>query len=181
MNDGLSEATLNREGGYSNDPIDRGGETNYGITKATLDSYQKKNGGLGEGGRAIEVKDLTQEQAKAIYKKEYYDERRIGNILDDNIAHQVFDLGVNHSPGAAGKMVQNAINSTIPGANLETDGVIGDKTIAALNNATPEQLKAINNAIVDQREAYYRRLVQQDPSQARFLNGWLNRARGFRQ
>lgn len=65
----------------------------------------------------------------------------------------------------------------IPDAKLEVDGVVGDKTISAINKATPEQLKAIANEL----EAYYRRLVEKDPSQARFLNGWLKRTDEFRQ
>lgn len=78
-------------------------------------------------------------------------------------------------------MVQKAINGAIPAANLDIDGVIGSKTIEAMNKATPEQLRAINNTIADQREAFYRQLVQDDPTQARFLKGWLNRAGEFRQ
>lgn len=179
--DRFAKGTFDFEGGYSNDPSDRGGETNHGITKGTLDAYQKKQGGLGEGGRSVSVKDLTKEQAQAIYKKEYYDGRRIGDIGDEKTAGHIFDLGVNHSTGAAGKMVQKAVNAVIPDAKLKVDGVVGDKTIAAINKATPEQVKAINNAIANEREAYYRHLVDNDPSQARFLNGWLKRASTFRQ
>ena len=179
--DRFATGTFNIEGGYSNDPNDTGGETNHGITKGTLDAYHKKYGGLGESGRSVSVKDLTQDQAQIIYKKEYYDDRRIGEIGDEKTAAHVFDLGVNHSPGAGGKMIQKAVNAVIPDAKLEVDGVVGDKTISAINKATPEQLKAINNAIANEREAYYRFLVERDPRQARFLNGWLKRAGEFRQ
>lgn len=78
-------------------------------------------------------------------------------------------------------MVQKAVNAVIPDAKLNVDGVVGDKTISTINTATPEQLKAINNAIASEREAFLRRLVENDPSQARFLNGWIKRTGKFRQ
>lgn len=179
--DQFTKGTFRREGGYSNDPNDFGGETNHGVTHDTLKKYQDKHGGLGEGGKRVDVKELTQDQAKAIYKQVYYDDRRIREIKDVATAGHIFDLGLNHAPETGATFVQKAINGAIPGANLQVDGVVGSKTIDALNKATPEQLKAINNAIVREREAHYRQQVQQNPKQERFLKGWLKRSGEFRQ
>lgn len=176
----FAKGTFDVEGGYSNDPNDRGGETNHGITKDVLDAYQKRHGGLGAGGEAVGVKDLSQQQAKTIYKEVFYNDRRIDEIKDNKTVEHVFDLGINHQPKVAGKMVQKAINNAIPGSNLTVDGVVGSKTIEALNKATPDQLKIINNTVADEREAFYRRLVDADPSQGRFLNGWVKHAKEFR-
>lgn len=52
--------TLNFEGGYTNDSLDPGGETNFGITRR---SYPD-----------IDIKNLTREQASAIYKRDYWDQ-----------------------------------------------------------------------------------------------------------
>lgn len=52
------DLTVGLEGSYSNDPSDPGGETKYGISKR----YHP----------TLDIKNLTLEQAEAIYLKEYW-------------------------------------------------------------------------------------------------------------
>lgn len=106
--------TLGEEGGYVDDPRDPGGETNWGITKITAmrNSFNRA------------MISMTREEAISIYKAEYWDGPRIGK-LPGELAFQVFDFGVNHSPAGAVKMLQGMLGVAV-------DGVLGPKTSAAV-------------------------------------------------
>ena len=68
----IIEQVLEHEGGYVNDPKDLGGETKYGITKRFYPD--------------VDIKNLTVEQAKEIYKKDYWDRNRVES-LPQNLWH----------------------------------------------------------------------------------------------
>ena len=85
--DSAVEFVLQREGGYVNNPKDRGGETNYGISKR---SYPD-----------LDIKNLTREQAKEIYRKDYWQAIDGDKIADPKAALVAFDAAVNHGPGYA--------------------------------------------------------------------------------
>jgi lysozyme family protein len=76
-------------------------------------------------------------------------------------------------------LLQRAINRAVPGNDLEVDGVVGSKTIDAINRATPEQLKPLNAAIVDLRGPFYEGVARNQPGKAKFLHGWKNRNESF--
>ena len=67
--DEIIEVTLHHEGGYVHDPTDLGGETNYGIAKRF---YPK-----------VDIKNLTKDGAKEIYKKDYWDKNKVDDLTDD--------------------------------------------------------------------------------------------------
>ena len=71
---------MGHEGGYSNNPDDPGGETNWGISKRAYPD--------------VDIKNLTREDAKVIYKKDYWDKVE-GDYLPLSIAFQLFDFAVN--------------------------------------------------------------------------------------
>lgn len=87
------ERTLSHEAGYVFHPRDPGGETKWGISKR---SYPHLN-----------IKDLTREDAKLIYKRDFWDECGAG--LDDSMMYQVFDAAVNHGISTAIRMAQRAV------------------------------------------------------------------------
>ena len=173
--DTLYERLHGREGGYVNHPNDYGGETNLGITKETLGAYQAQHGGLGDGGKNVDIKSLTREQAKTVYKKAFYDHYRIGEIKDNVLAEDVFDLHANSKPTTASKILQKSINDAVPEAKLEVDGRIGTKTIGALNDATPKQRHRIHESINQNRAEFYKKRIKEDTSQEDFKKGWRNR------
>ena len=111
---------LHHEGGYVNNPHDRGGETNLGVTKKV---YQ-------EWGGTKDMKDLTVEDVSPIYKKNYWDRCRCDD-LESGFDLSVFDMAVNAGTGRSAKFVQE-----ICGA--ERDGVIGNKTLALLKGISPK-------------------------------------------
>lgn len=95
---------------YVDDPNDKGGETKYGISKA---SFPDEN-----------IAKLTEERAKELYKMYYWDVMRCDE-LPCEIRYQVFDFGVNAGVARSIKLLQ-----TIVGADV--DGVVGKKTLYAL-------------------------------------------------
>lgn len=153
------ELILKHEGGYVNDPSDRGGETKYGISKK---SYPE-----------LDIASLTKEHAKEIYSQDYWIPIKGDLINDQSIANHVLDLKVNS--GRAGvKVVQDTLFSM--GKNIGVDGLIGGQTILALNSVNPIEF---NNKLVEKRIDFYKNIVANDPLQYKFLNGWIKRASSF--
>lgn len=108
-------ALMVNEGGYSFDPHDAGGETMYGVTKKVAVAHGY-NGAM---------KDLPITLALSIAKTSYWDSCNC-DALDANVAFQVFDAAFNHGSNQARVWLQQAIG-VVP------DGVIGPKSIAAIN------------------------------------------------
>ena len=152
--DEIIEITLEHEGGYVHDPKDLGGETNYGITKRFYPD--------------VDIKNLTEEGAKEIYKKDYWDKNKVDD-LPDNLKHIYFDMCVNQGRGTAVKVLQRAINGK--GGKISVDGGFGPGTKAALAKYTPELER-----VRCYRLKHYYDLVNKKPEQERFLFGWYRRA-----
>ena len=147
------------EGGFSNDPSDHGGATNWGITAATLTHWR------GHSVTADDVRAIQPDEARAIYHANYWNTVR-GGGLPGGVDLVVFDVSVNSGPRRAVRMLQQAV-----GANL-VDGMFGPATMKAVAEMAPADIVArLDRA----RRAFYRSLVDRDPSQGRFITGWLNR------
>ena len=118
------------EGGYVNHPDDPGGETNYGITKATAKQYGY-NGAM---------KDLPKDLAKQIYKDWYITKPKLDKILELSpaIGHKVIDAGVNAGVGRSIKWLQHSLNVLSRNGKdypkISEDGSIGTQTITAMQN-----------------------------------------------
>ena len=151
---------LKKEGGYVFDPNDRGGETKYGITKV---SYPD-----------LDIKNLTLQEAEAIYLRDYWNPIRLGLISDQAVAEFMLDTAANSGTGTAGKMLQKAANTL--GARLVVDGAVGPLTVTAVNALNA---KALLSNMVSWRVKFYENIVAKDASQKKFLKGWLARAKSF--
>ena len=164
------------EGGYSNDPLDRGGETNLGITQSTLDRARRE----GIGRLPQSVKDLKREQAEEIYRILYWRASK-AEELPYPLCVLHFDAAVNHGVGGAGKLLQKTINNYAVKAGLSVrvneDGAVGPKTLDALDEciAAKNNIALICTIYCNEREKFYRAIVASRPDQSRFLRGWLNR------
>ena len=88
------EFVIGHEGGYVSDPHDPGGETKYGISKR---SYPN-----------LDIKNLTLEQAKDIYFRDYWVAAGCGTMADDAMAILVFDCAVNQGVGRAKQIAGRA-------------------------------------------------------------------------
>lgn len=88
--DKMLKFVLLREGGYSNNPKDKGGETNKGITYQTYNSYRKSRGLSPRS-----VKYITDEEVRDIYYNNYYKASGADKIQNPKLAAYVFDTAVN--------------------------------------------------------------------------------------
>ena len=150
--DEIIEHVLKHEGGYVNDPTDLGGETNYGITKRFYPD--------------VDIKNLTKEQAKEIYKRDYWDKNRVDE-LPEHLRYIFFDMCVNQGRGTAVKVLQRAANAK--GAKLKVDGGMGPATLKAVQNVEHDRVKSY-------RVLHYANLVINKPEQEKFWYGWFKRA-----
>lgn len=178
------------EGGYQNDPADKGNYnaytssgqyvayanrrgytlragTNRGISAGLYSSLLKREVSVAE------MQAITEDQAIYIYRQVFWDSMLGDQIRSQALAELIFDSHVNHSSTGI-RLVQRVLNHL--GFDLVEDGKLGPNTLAAINSADTASLY---NGILTAREQFYRSLVANDPSQGTFLQGWLNRLRKF--
>ena len=156
---------LGAEGGNVNDSTDHGGKTNYGIS----DLRDGKEDGLIDidldGIGDIDPEDLTRDQAIVIFYQDYW----LANKCDkmpECIALIVFDIAVNQSAVFARKRLQEFVGAT-------PDGIIGPNTL--------DQLALVSNsyilhALTHARCLRYADKVKKNPTQLKYISGWINRA-----
>lgn len=170
MNDAFFEKAVNQiiliEGGYVNNPKDKGGATKYGITEKVA----RQNGYI------YEMRNLTKIKAKEIYKKECWD--KIGvNCESFNISFLLFDFAVNSGVKTAVKHLQNALNISLKGViePLIIDGVAGKKTQAGMNfiDAPPFYTEELQLLLINERLKFYTSLSKTQFNE--FGKGWINR------
>jgi lysozyme family protein len=118
------ELMFGHEGGYSNNPNDKGGPTKFGITHKTLAAHR----GL-KSVTAAQVKSLGIEEATAIYVKSYWNQGG-GDLLPSGLDYAVFDASVNSGPVRAVKILQKVIGFK----DAAVDGAAGDQTLTAVKN-----------------------------------------------
>lgn len=127
---------LKHEGGYVNDPSDPGGETNFGISKRAYPN--------------LDIKNLTREQAKEIYKRDYYDRLGVGELSDLRLAYHYFDMGVNAGVGRAKQLMIKAMEKQKQNPGLKLWKIYKDL-----------------------REQFYKNIAT--GTKEKFLAGWLKR------
>lgn len=171
--DAMIEATIGKEGGYSDHPADRGGPTRWGITQAVA----RANGYTGS------MRDLPREKAVAIYRDIYAIRPGFAAVAEISpaVGEELFDTGVNMGPGVPARWFQMALNGLNDGgklyADIAEDGAIGPATLAAFRayrsargaEADSVMLKALNCL----QGARYIDLARTRSANEAFLYGWL--------
>ena len=158
--DKIFDYLLKVEGGYSDDKNDKGGKTKFGIIEEEAREFGYKG----------DMQDLTIDFAKNIYLKKYYLGNKLDKVVNDKVALSICDWAVNSGRNGT-KNVQIAINQ-LTSANLDVDGIIGSKTLEALNSADSEKFLEVYHNL---QRIYYKGKVETDRTQEGFLTGWLNR------
>jgi len=141
-------------------PGDRGGKTYAGISQRAHPNW--------DGWRDVGVdgaEERLSKQVYAFYKKNYWDRVCGDDITSQRTAESLFDFAVNAGVKTATKLAQVIVNET-------PDGIVGRKTVAALNRYSPH-LFASNYAVA--KIARYAQIVTRNPTQRKFLLGWINR------
>lgn len=162
----LIERTLAKEGGYVDHPSDHGGPTNYGITAATLGAWRK----LGREASAEEVKALPRDEAREIYLRQWvrHPTLNLHLIHDIHVAWWAMDTSVlfGLSRRLAARWMQEA-------AGVSVDGFIGPASVAAINNTSRARMIITCTKL---RMRRHTQVVEDQPSQAAFIEGWCARA-----
>jgi lysozyme family protein len=150
--------TLQFEGGYSDNSEDFGGATNFGISQTAYPT--------------LDIKDLTKDQAIAIYYRDFWSCYPYDQMTYTNLAIKVFDTTINLGKSRGIKMLQKCVNFNGT-TQITVDGDFGPGTLAAVNVIDgPTLLSAYRQS----QAAYYNLLVQLHPTDEQFLSGWLTRA-----
>ncbi len=149
--------TLVHEGGakFTDDPTDRGGATKYGISQRAYPN--------------VDIRNLTEQQARDIYKRDYWDRIRADEITSQAIAENIFDTAVNMGVRTASRLAQVALDIE------PADGIIGSQSLKIINAADESSFIA-NYTIA--KIARYTYICNRNKSQKKYLLGWINRALG---
>lgn len=147
--------TLENEGFLSKDPCDPGGFTKWGITARVADEF------------GFDIETLTEEQRDRIYVCKYW---RFDGLPDD-VAAKLFDMCVNFGSVGAVKIAQRALERV--GHSVAVDGKYGPLTESILCRLSPDDAVSL---LCEASKLRYLMIVKNDPSQQKFIKGWLRRA-----
>lgn len=151
------------EGGFTDDPTDRGGATNLGITLSTW----RKAGYDKDGDGDIDREDimlLTADDAMTVLKKCYWDRWRADEIISQELAEILVDW--TWCSGKWGIVIPQRM------LGVKADGIVGPVTIQKVNSVDADRFRM---QVYHARVAFILDIIANDPSQKRFERGWLNR------
>jgi len=156
------------EGGFVNNPKDRGKATNMGITLGTWKTmgYDKNHDGI------IDFQDielLTRDDVLAVLRKGFWDKWQADLINNQSIAEMLVDW--TWASGKWGILWPQRL------LGLKADGIVGNLSLASVNSISPS---AFHANLLTTRISFVREICQRDPSQGIFLQGWLNRIQSFK-
>ncbi len=164
---------IGREGGYSNHPADRGGETNWGITIAVARA----------SGYSGKMRQLPRTKAEDIYRQIYWIVPAFDSIAvhAPRLAAEMFDTAVNMGPATAAGFLQRALNALNRNgrdyADIVVDRRVGPRTLAALETFMCTRGKGAEQVLLKAVEALqgakYLHLAESRPANEAFLYGWL--------
>ena len=172
----LINMILRQESGYANVSGDLGGETYRGITRKNFPKWDgwkivDENKPL-KNGQIIDNEEL-ENNVMDFYYDNFYAPMKIDKVEDMLISGHLLCHGVNAGIKTSVKLLQKAVNN-VYNVKISVDGIIGSTTIKYTNGAKANEAA---REFIEQRNQYYKNLVSKNPSQCKFLNGWLDRVK----
>ena len=184
--------TLNHEGIYSDDSVDRGGETYKGISRKFHEYWEgwfiiDNHKNLPNFPNNLNNDKGLDELVKSFYKEFFWDKLKCDDISSQKVSEKLFDISVNQGIKTASKYFQESLNCLNNDNNkdIKVDGIIGKNTISKYNEfidtksyssrsftKNGDVLVKCLNGFQFQR---YLDIVKRDSSQERFFYGWINR------
>lgn len=162
----IKSSVLNTEAGYVNNPNDKGGPTNRGVTLNTYSSY------LGKPATIEELKNIPEEHVDKIFNR-YYNEIGGDNITDPRVRELLTDQNYNK-----GTTFLNRINDML---GTPRGTALSPEAIDKINSTSPDEF--LKQVLTSERNIY-KRIAEKDPSQREFSNGWdkriLDQAKKFK-
>jgi lysozyme family protein len=167
------EKVLAHEGGYVNDAEDPGGETYKGVARKIfpkwdgwqiVDMLKRQSSFPANLDNDIDL----QSKIKSFYEANFWDKVKGDSINDQIVANSIFDFAVNAGVGTSASLAQMVVGA-------KADGVIGEKSIAAINAFNSEHFLA---AFTVAKIARYIHIVKKRPTSRKYFYGWVCRALG---
>ena len=154
--------TLSQEGGYSDNPRDHGGATNFGITQRTYDAWNTSHG------IALQpVRDIDRDMVDAIYQANYWTPAHCA-AMPDKLGMCVFDFAVNSGVHQALATLQTCLGTG-------PDGRWGPKTASLVSALDQDAETALVASYLDARRDFLQDIVERNPGQHIFLADWEKR------
>ena len=187
----FDKVIVGHEGGYVNDKNDFGGETYCGISRryhpswsgwVIIDKYKKDP----HFPDILYIDIYLNNEVRQFYKEYYWDVNLLDEITSQDIADELFDIGVNMGIRRATKFLQEAINylnkcGTICN-DLSVDGIMGPNTLKALSKIILYRgvvyvFKVLNIL----QGCHYCDEMKKNPSQEKYAYGWFDRVTFIKQ
>jgi lysozyme family protein len=163
-----------KEGGakFTNDPLDRGGATKYGVTEVAARAW----------GYAGKMEDLDYHTAFCILKERYWYAPHFDQVdnLSPVLSARCCEIGINMGVEWPGRFIQRALNVLNQEArlfpDLSVDGHIGRMTLYCLGQFI-EQRKDVGLAVLidmvnSQQRVRYMEIAERDAAQEKWEYGW---------
>lgn len=163
----LSPIIAKWEGGFVNDSLDKGGATNMGVTIGTWRQVGYDKDGDGDIDK-FDIKLLDHKDFSFVLRQ-YWDRWKADQIKDQKLANILVDWV--WGSGKWGIIIPQRL------LGVSADGIVGNKTLSALNEKDPISFHKI---IWDARLKFLNDIVKNNPSQKRFIKGWINRLNDFK-
>lgn len=154
---------LKWEGGWGNDPDDKGGPTMKGVTLATYTAYCHKKGWPTPSQK--QLKEITIAEWTDIFKSMFWDRCKGDQINNQSIANLIVDWV--WTSGVYGIRFSQRV------LGVKDDGIVGPNTLSIINNY-PDK-KELFKKLWDRRKQHFESIAKSRPGNAKFLKGWLNR------
>lgn len=175
---------LKEEGGLSENEYDKGGITKYGISLNYIKNLVKKNPTLinyfdlddNDKIDSYDIIHLTKFHAEDIYKKFWWNKYGYGKIDYQPLVNKIFDLSINVGPFPASLLLSKACKKLDKNFSIPASSELNENIITYINNLNINQKQELLNNVRYYASQHYIQIVEVNPSQKKFLKGWLKRA-----